>query len=117
MADRFGHFAAIDWSGAAGERHHGIAVAICGADGEAPMIVRPGHRWSRGEVLDWLGDEMPAVNSIGRKWSMLCEIEEFVGRAGRKPTLHDLRHTFATRCVSSGMDVKTLQSSNFDGIR
>lgn len=64
-----------------------------------------------GGPTDWLlGDEMPAVNSIGRKWSMLCEIEEFVGRAGRKPTLHDLRHTFATRCVSSGMDVKTLQS-------
>ena len=64
-----------------------------------------------GGPTDWLlGEDMPAVSSIGRKWSMLCEIEDFVGRAGKKPTLHDLRHTFATRCVSSGMDVKTLQS-------
>ena len=33
MSGRFRHFAAIDWSGAAGERHKGIAVAICPAGG------------------------------------------------------------------------------------
>lgn len=65
MADRFDHFAAIDWSGAAGERHPGIAVAICDADDEAPLIVRPGHRWSRDEVLHWLADEMPANTLVG----------------------------------------------------
>jgi len=27
VAERFQHFAAIDWSGAAGERHKGIALA------------------------------------------------------------------------------------------
>ncbi|MEY4238604.1 MAG: hypothetical protein RL339_1205, partial [Pseudomonadota bacterium] len=49
---RFEHFVAIDWSGAAGERHHGIAVALCGKEDDAPELVRPGHRWSRPEVLD-----------------------------------------------------------------
>jgi hypothetical protein len=61
--DRFRHFAAIDWSGAAGERHRGIALALC-SDG-APALVRPGHRWSRGEVLDWLLEELPADTLVG----------------------------------------------------
>ena len=46
---------------------------------------------------------------IGRKWSMLCDIEGFRGQEGRKPSLHDLRHSFATACVRGGMDIKTLQ--------
>lgn len=62
---RFRHFAAIDWSGAAGERHAGIAVAICPAGEVAPRIVRPGHRWSRAEVLSWLAETMPADTLVG----------------------------------------------------
>ncbi|MFM5894787.1 MAG: hypothetical protein ACKOQM_10220 [Novosphingobium sp.] len=63
--DRFRHFAAIDWSGAAGERHHGIALAICSGGEAAPKLVRPGHRWSRGEVLDWLERDLPADTLVG----------------------------------------------------
>ncbi|MFZ5745621.1 MAG: hypothetical protein ACOY7T_14185 [Pseudomonadota bacterium] len=62
---RFKHFVAIDWSGAAGERHHGIAVALCSIGGEAPELVRPGHRWSRAEVLDWLLTELPDSSIVG----------------------------------------------------
>ncbi len=65
MAERFRHFAAIDWSGAAGERHKGLALAICGAGGRPPRLVRPGHRWSREEVLRWLLGEMPAETLAG----------------------------------------------------
>lgn len=65
MADRFGHFAAIDWSGAAGERHAGIALAICETGNSAPLIVRPGHRWSRAEVADWLLEAMPPDTLVG----------------------------------------------------
>ena len=65
MKARFGHFAAIDWSGAAGERHKGIALAICAEGDEAPRLVRAGHRWSRGEVLDWLVGEMPKDTLAG----------------------------------------------------
>ncbi len=61
----FRHFAAIDWSGAAGERHRGIAVALCDNSGAAPQLLRPGHRWSRGEVLDWLREELPADTLVG----------------------------------------------------
>jgi len=62
---RFQHFAAIDWSGAAGERHRGIALALCAAGEAAPELVRPGHRWSRGEVLEWLLEELPADTLVG----------------------------------------------------
>ena len=50
---RFSHFAAIDWSGARGERQRGIALAVA-SGGVAPALVRPGHVWSRAEILDWL---------------------------------------------------------------
>jgi hypothetical protein len=50
----FARFAAIDWSGAKGKKHKGIAVALCEAGAAAPYLVRPGHVWSRSEVLDWL---------------------------------------------------------------
>lgn len=62
---RFRHFAAIDWSGAAGERHAGIAVALCDAEGGAPRLVRPRHRWSRVEVLHWLLHAMPDDTLVG----------------------------------------------------
>jgi hypothetical protein len=64
VSPRFEHFVAIDWSGAAGERHRGIVIALCGATG-APQIVRPGHRWSRPEILEWLSGEMPAGTLVG----------------------------------------------------
>ena len=62
---RFQHFAAVDWSGAAGDRHHGIAVALCGPGEAAPELVRPGHRWSRAEVLDWLLNDLPDSTVVG----------------------------------------------------
>ncbi len=51
---RFTRFACIDWSGAAGARQKGIAVAACEAGSSAPELVRPGHLWSRADLLDWL---------------------------------------------------------------
>uniref|UniRef100_UPI0035B412B8 hypothetical protein n=1 Tax=Sphingopyxis sp. TaxID=1908224 RepID=UPI0035B412B8 len=49
------HFAAIDWSGARGERQRGIALAVASGAG-APELVRPGHIWSRAEIQGWLLD-------------------------------------------------------------
>jgi len=49
---RFISFVAIDWSGAKGRKHKGIAVAEARAGGSAPTVVRPGHIWSRTELLD-----------------------------------------------------------------
>jgi hypothetical protein len=61
---RFTRFAAIDWSGAKGRKHKGIAVAICGAAGGAPRLVRPDHVWSRTEVLEWLLAEAAAAPTL-----------------------------------------------------
>jgi hypothetical protein len=53
VSERFSRFVAIDWSGAKGQRHKGIAVAETRGEA-APRLVRPGHVWSREEVADWL---------------------------------------------------------------
>jgi len=50
---RFASFVAIDWSGAKGRRHKGIAIAEARGDA-APRLIRAGHIWSREEVLAWL---------------------------------------------------------------
>jgi hypothetical protein len=60
----FVRFAAIDWSGAKGRRHKGIAVAMCAAGKSAPKLVRPDHVWSRTEVLDWLLREAAAAPTL-----------------------------------------------------
>lgn len=53
MTPRFESFVAIDWSGAKGKRHKGIAIAEACGDAP-PRLVRAGHAWSREEVLRWL---------------------------------------------------------------
>lgn len=51
----FDRFAAIDWSGAKGSRHKGIALAICEAGDAAPLLIEPPHGiWSRAAILAWL---------------------------------------------------------------
>ncbi len=60
----FDRFAAIDWSGAKGRRHKGIALAICDSGDAAPRLVRPGHVWSRSEVLEWLLAEAAAAPTL-----------------------------------------------------
>lgn len=52
---RFTHFAALDWSGARGPRQRGIALAVA-SGAAAPALVRPGHIWSRSEILTWIED-------------------------------------------------------------
>ncbi|WP_374409231.1 hypothetical protein [Pelagerythrobacter sp.] len=62
---RFRHFLAIDWSGAAGERHKGIALAIADAAGGPPVLVDPGRGWSRDEVLTILREQLPPDTLVG----------------------------------------------------
>ncbi len=62
MAERFRHFVAIDWSGAAGDRHRGLAVAVAHADGGAPVLVE--HLWSRADILALLSD-LPGETLVG----------------------------------------------------
>ena len=52
----FDSFVGIDWSGAKGVRHRGIAVALADAGDRAPRLVPAPHPggWARGEVAEFL---------------------------------------------------------------
>ncbi len=54
MMQPFDRFIAIDWSGAKGSRHKGIAVAIAEPGDSAPQLVTRIRPWSRTEIVDWL---------------------------------------------------------------
>lgn len=58
-AGGFDQYIAIDWTGATGRRHPGIAVAVAAAAGGAPRLIWPadGRAWSRLGVLAWLQDQ------------------------------------------------------------
>ena len=78
MTPHFVSYVAIDWSGAKGRRHKGIAIAEARGDA-APRLIRPGHVWSREEVLTWL-----------------------LTRAGAEPTLFGFDFSFAPPLVGRG---------------
>lgn len=56
MTPHFTRYAAIDWSGAKGVRHKGIAIALCEAGEGVPRLVHPleGGFWSRTAVAHWV---------------------------------------------------------------
>ena len=56
---------AIDWSGAAGERQKGIAVACCRAGTDPPELLRNGLPWSREDVLGLLRGGLPDNALVG----------------------------------------------------
>jgi hypothetical protein len=60
----FRRFVAIDWSGAKGKRHKGIAVAVCEAGDGAPYLVQRDKPWSRSEVLEWLLETAEQVPTL-----------------------------------------------------
>ena len=74
----FAAYVAIDWSGAKGKRHKGIAIAEARGDA-APRLVRAGHVWSRQEVLQWL-----------------------LARAAKEPTLFGFDFSFAPPIIERG---------------
>ncbi len=63
MIRRFARTVAIDWSGAKGTRHKGIAIAEARGD-DPPRLVRPRHIWSRTEVADWLVREAAKLPTL-----------------------------------------------------
>jgi hypothetical protein len=75
---RFAAYVAIDWSGAKGKRHKGIAIAEARGDA-APRLIRPEHAWSREQVGEWL-----------------------LERAAAEPTLFGFDFSFAPPIVERG---------------
>jgi integrase len=45
---------------------------------------------------------------LSRSWKSLAESFELMGTQGRRVTFHDLRHSFATRAIANGADVKAV---------
>ena len=86
MTPRFAHFVVADWSGALGPRQKGIAIALCEPGQAAPTLVRPGHVWSRAEVLEWLTSELPTNSLVGLDLSPGLP---FVDADGYFPGWHD----------------------------
>lgn len=62
---RFRHFVAVDWSGAVGERHKGVALALASDSGAPPELLKQEQPWSRQEVLAWLLYELPPDTLVG----------------------------------------------------
>ncbi len=52
----FTHFVGIDWSGAKGTSHKGLAVAICDRTGAVEMVAPPmlAANWSRYDLAAWI---------------------------------------------------------------
>jgi hypothetical protein len=75
---RFESYVAVDWSGAKGRWHKGIAIAEARGDA-APRLIRPSHIWSREEVFKWL-----------------------LKRAAKEPTLFGFDFSFAPPIVERG---------------
>lgn len=50
-------------------------------------------------------------NYLGKKWRAAAEALELIGTQGKRPTFHDLRHTFATAAIAHGVDIKTVSSA------
>lgn len=66
MTREWDHFLAVDWSGAKGERHKGIALALAEGAGGPPVLVQPPKGgWSREDVFEILRDELPANTLVG----------------------------------------------------
>lgn len=70
VPQHFTRFAAIDWSGAKGHRHKGIAVALCETGSAAPELVAPPRGvWSRTDVLRWLKAQADTPLLVGFDFS------------------------------------------------
>lgn len=81
---RFARFAAIDWSGAKGSRHKGIALAVCEGGDAAPVLVSPpdGGPWPRRGVLDWVLTQRDTPLLVGFDFSFSAP---FVARGAHLP--------------------------------
>lgn len=48
------------------------------------------------------------ITVLSRSWKTLAEAFNLVGTQGRRVTFHDLRHSFASRAIAEGADVKAV---------
>lgn len=70
------------------------AAGEAGPGGDDYMIGHPDGTWF-------------SPGALTHGWSTLCKANGWVGERGLPLTFHDLRHSFATRLVATGADVKS----------
>ncbi len=114
MTARFSRFAAIDWSGAKGTRHKGIAVALCEAGSSAPRLVAREQPWSRSEVLEWVlarAGEAPTLFGfdLSASFAFLDRGAYFPGWAESPADVRGLWRLVEAHCA----DQPDLSASNF----
>ena len=56
-------------------------------------------------------DRFMHPGTLCRQWKSVAELLGLKGSEGRRVTFHDLRHTWATVAVASGVDIKTVASN------
>lgn len=103
----FTRFAAIDWSGAKGDRHRGIAVATCDVGDAAPVLVPPPRSlWSRADVLDWVRAEAASATLIGFDFSFappLIERGAYLPGLSRATAARDFWAWLDARCTDADL--------------
>lgn len=61
-------------------------------------------------VVGYVDGRFHSPTLIGRAWKALAESFGLIGTQGRRVTFHDLRHSFATRAIAAGADVKAVSA-------
>lgn len=59
-------------------------------------------------VIGYIDGRYLSPTILSRSWKALAESFELIGTQGRRVTFHDLRHSFATRAIAEGADVKAV---------
>lgn len=109
---RFTRFAAIDWSGAKGSRHRGIALAACDTGDAAPKLVAaPDGVWSRTAIRDWLLAHRAEPMLIGFDFSFSAPFMERGAHLPGEPPTADARALWAH--VDASSDDADLGAASF----
>ena len=77
------------------------------------LVTLSGGRPEAIEDLYVLGDSSGAFSypdRLTKEFASIAKMLDLVGTTGRRVTLHDLRHTYATYLVAAGTDIKTVSS-------
>ena len=74
---------------------------------EAGLELTPAEFGSR-YVVGYIDGRYHSPSLISRGWKALSNAFGLVGTQGRPITFHDLRHSFATRAIAAGADVKAV---------
>lgn len=83
------------------ERH---AIMVCEAQSLGVEI--GGEHFVLGEI----DGRFIHPTMLWKNWKAIARSMGLVGTQGRVPSFHDLRHTFATTAVTSGVDIKSVAS-------